>query len=139
MVSSKGLSVSRHIVWYIKTWARLLSGFLYNTFREYPVKLKIACLITWTILCKAENCMLDHMNNTFCNTVFRYLWMCLQWLKGLKGRVEFSFLLIDPDLGYWSVIWKVNTTNFIITLILPLTLLLNIILNFIFNRFTFKS
>ena len=24
---------------------------------------------------------------------------------------QVSFTLIYPDLGYWSIIWKVNTTN----------------------------
>ena len=40
-----------------------MPGFLNNSVRVYPVKLKVG--------------MLDHMNNTFRNTVFRYLSMCL--------------------------------------------------------------
>ena len=30
----------------------------------------------------------------------------------VKGRVKFSFLLVDPDPGYWYISsWKVKTTN----------------------------
>ena len=54
---------SRHIVWCIKSRTRLfinlpsIVGFLNNSARVYPIKLKIG--------------MLDHMNNTFRNTVFQ--------------------------------------------------------------------
>ena len=33
------------------------------------------------------------------------------WLRGFNGRVKLVFPIIDPDLGYWYIIWKVNTTN----------------------------
>ena len=32
-------------------------------------------------------------------------------LRCFKGRVKLVFPLIVPDLGYWYIIWKVNTTN----------------------------
>ena len=32
-------------------------------------------------------------------------------LRGFKGRVKLVFPLIDPDLGYWYIIWKVKITN----------------------------
>ena len=58
----------------VKSRTRLFSGFLNNFVREYPIKLKIS--------------IFDHLSNTFWNTVFRYLLMCLQWLRDFKGRVN---------------------------------------------------
>ena len=49
-------------------------------------------------------------------------------VKRFQSQVKFSFLLVDPDLGYWSIIWKVKTTNFIV--ILTLTFMFSFILNF---------
>ena len=34
-----------------------------------------------------------------------------KWLRVFKGWAKLVFPLIYPDLGYWYVIWKVNTTN----------------------------
>ena len=34
-----------------------------------------------------------------------------EWLRGFKGRVKLICPFIDPDLGYWYIIWKVNTTS----------------------------
>ena len=33
------------------------------------------------------------------------------WLSGFKARIKLFFSLIDADLGYWCIIWKVNTTD----------------------------
>ena len=32
-------------------------------------------------------------------------------VKRFQRSSQVSFPLIDPDLGYWYIIWKVNTTN----------------------------
>ena len=32
-------------------------------------------------------------------------------VKRFQRLSQVSFPLIDPDLGYWYIIWKVNTTN----------------------------
>ena len=32
-------------------------------------------------------------------------------VKSFQSLGQFSFPLIVPDLGYWHIIWKVNTTN----------------------------
>ena len=53
---------------------RQLSGFLNNSVNVYPVKLKIA--------------MLYRMNNTFRNTVFRYLSMCLYSKQNFFWKVN---------------------------------------------------
>ena len=57
---------SQHIVWCTKSQTRLfinLSSIVRFSIRVYPIKLKLG--------------ILDHKNNTFWNTVFRYLSMCL--------------------------------------------------------------
>ena len=33
------------------------------------------------------------------------------WLRSFKGRVKLVFPFIDPDLSYWYIILKVNTTD----------------------------
>ena len=32
-------------------------------------------------------------------------------LRGFEGRVKLVFPFLDPHLGYWYIIWKVNTKN----------------------------
>ena len=32
-------------------------------------------------------------------------------VKRFQRSSQVSFPLIDPDLGYWYIIWKINTTN----------------------------
>ena len=32
-------------------------------------------------------------------------------VKRYQSLIQVSFPLIDPGLGYWYIIWKVNTTN----------------------------
>ena len=32
-------------------------------------------------------------------------------VNGCKARVKLFFPLIEPDLGYWCIIWKVNITD----------------------------
>ena len=60
------------------------------------------------------------MNKPFWANLWRILYMGTndQIMQGWKLMVkrsqrssQVSFLLIDSDLGYWYIIWKVSTTN----------------------------